>query len=231
MTTAATTLFAMPPFPGARPHAMTRRLTAPQAVDPAQALAIIRRLHDEGVAGRFWEDADNDRVFDADDPVALVASVRGVAPFVSGTGRYAALDGIAVNAGTVPDVLTTLFAESVLAPTQFCDPFDGAPSSVDALINTRMLWRDLIAANRQIAAAFGPRFAMGRETSQLCPRRPRNHRPPAGGRADRGLESAGFIRSTDDVGNVRASNHRSRGWFYPFNRFGCQLCAAPLDSR
>jgi len=127
-------LFALPPFPGAKPHPAVRAAPGEGAADSAEALISAWRAHRYRPA--FWQEPE--AAHDADAAV----------------GRLLAALATPGDA----DRETWLHAEverQLLHDLRYHDPFTGAPTRPAALIAILAGWRDLIAENRPITAAFG----------------------------------------------------------------------------
>jgi capsular polysaccharide export protein len=91
-------------------------------------------------------------IVDADDELALIAAVAGVAVTCVGDGRFAVL-----GSGGVP-ALRDALRQYVVEGVGYADPFTDAPLDVAAAIELCRFWRHLIDANRDITAAVGFAF-------------------------------------------------------------------------
>lgn len=170
MIETARAIFAVPPFPGAKPHTVVRAAEPNEkaAAAPDTLIAALRRHR---IGGPFWlsqEPAAAEEVADpwsrsqdawtslnADDPRVLLAAIIGQPVHVEGAGLFAALSGAVPGAAETETVLQTLVARHLLDGIAYHDPYTGAPTSVLSLVEIFAAWRALIDANRPIAAAFG----------------------------------------------------------------------------
>ena len=118
-------------------------------------------------------------IVEADDDLALIASVVGIPVTCVGTGRFASLGGGA--ASDVRDAIRRWAVEGF----QYRNPFTGAALTVPEAIELCSFWRTLIDSNRDISAAVGFAFWKRRTVAPLLwggkPANPfvRMVRPPA----------------------------------------------------
>ena len=167
MTDVARTLFAPPPFPGASPAAMVRAGAA-EGAHHVTADQLIAAFRAHKVGGAFWQYAAGPGLvadpwsgtpaphpLRAGDPQALLAAIAGQPIVIEGEGPFAALAGIAPASPEMEALLRVLVQRHLLTGIRYHDPFTGEPSSPLALLATLAGWRDLIEANRPLAAAFG----------------------------------------------------------------------------
>jgi len=167
MTDIAQALFAVPPFPGASPAAMVSAGTAKaaHAVTAEQLIAAFRHYK---VGGPFWQyaagpgliadpwsDAPAPLPMRANDPQALLAAIAGQAMQIEGDGLFTLLAGITPASAEMEALLRVLVQRHLLTGVCYHDPFTGEPTSPLTLLEILAGWRDLIEANRPIAAAFG----------------------------------------------------------------------------
>jgi len=156
----ARAIFAIPPFPGATPFPVVRAKaasagTSPPAVAPATIIAALRARR---IGGPFWlvpERQTNELRLDADDPMALLAAIRGERVSAHGDGPYAVLSGLEIGEPTAEALLESLVQRDLLDDVSYHSPFTGNVINVLELIEIFGNWRTLIVANRLIAAAFG----------------------------------------------------------------------------
>ena len=134
MSSIASALFELPPFPQARPHPVVRAAPGAPAGGSAQAFIAAWRTH--GYAPGFWRAPD-----DAPPHDAATARLLGDLATPGDAAREAALHA---------EVERLLLRDH-----SYHDPFTGEPTTPAALIGTLAGWQALVAANRPIAAAFG----------------------------------------------------------------------------
>jgi capsular polysaccharide export protein len=168
--TTARAIFALPPFPGAKPHPVVRIADAGaktgRDIAPSALIGALRRHR---VGGAFWQPAQGPspalsdpwsaqaarEPLRADDPLALLRAMIGQAVMMTGDGPFAALSGLDPASPPAQATLEAMVAHHLLDGLSWHDPFDGAPSDPLTLADTLGSWRRLIDANRGIAAAFG----------------------------------------------------------------------------
>jgi len=92
----------------------------------------------------------NHVIADADDELALVAAVARVPLTCVGDGPFAALD---IDNADREASLRTVFRDAIAR--EYLDPFTGKPRSVEEIVRLCGFWRQLIDANRDLAAAIG----------------------------------------------------------------------------
>jgi capsular polysaccharide export protein len=163
MTEIAGAIFAVPPFPGAKPHPLVRPMgPASEAegapVDAAQLIAAMRQAR---VGGAFWRSDDiwssKDEVIEGsgDDPRLLLAAMAGKLAHSRSPGLFSALYGLLPGSPQAEAVIEDLVERHLLRGVAYADPFTGAATSPLPLVETLAGWRALIDANRPITAAFG----------------------------------------------------------------------------
>ncbi|HZV57151.1 MAG TPA: hypothetical protein VFF89_05705 [Sphingobium sp.] len=157
MSAAARLLFAVPPFPGAKPFEVVRPADAAAPASTVTPAVLIATLRAHGLGEAFWlptSEADSASLA-ADDPRVLGRAIAGRPVTTTGEGRYTALSGFALGDPGGEAALERLVAQELLTGITYCSPFTGEP--IDPLQLAAVLgdWRALIAANRPIAAAFG----------------------------------------------------------------------------
>lgn len=135
MSQDARRLFALPPFPGARPHRAVRAKPGHRADGTPEALIDAWRAH--RLTPGFWQ-ADNEGA------ARRHSAIGTLAHRLSHPGDAAA-----------EAALRTDVDRRLLRDLAYHDPFTGAPIAPAGLIAILADWRDLVAANRPIAAAFG----------------------------------------------------------------------------
>jgi capsular polysaccharide export protein len=91
-------------------------------------------------------------IVDADDELALLAGVRGIALECVGNGRFAKLAGTASISA-----LRNIFRRAV-GGFDYFDPYSGDPISFEEAVAYCKFWRGLIDSNRDIRAAAGFAF-------------------------------------------------------------------------
>ncbi|MCW2384952.1 MULTISPECIES: capsule biosynthesis protein [unclassified Sphingobium] len=161
----AHTIFAIPPFPGAKPFDHIRSGSgATQRARPTLLLEEMRRLK---VGGPFWlehmaptareapQPVDSPMRYSAADPKALLAAIGGQKVLLNGKGPFEALSGMEPGAPEMDSTLHDLIDRFLLADVSYCSPFTGEPISALELVAIIGEWRALIEANRSIAGAFG----------------------------------------------------------------------------
>ncbi len=130
------------------------------------ACDLIAALRKHRVGGPFWLQSENaginpwskasvGHVFKADDADALLAAIAGHSVAIEGDGAFATLAGAEPGSPATEALLRDLVQCHLLTGLSYHDPFTGDPTSPLALIETLAGWRDLIEANRPLAAAFG----------------------------------------------------------------------------
>lgn len=92
-------------------------------------------------------------IVDADDELALIASIAGVPVQCLGEGRFAALSGTVAQSA-----LRDVFWDVAVAPFQFFDPYSGDPIPFRGAVAHCEFWRRLIDGNRDFGAAVGFAF-------------------------------------------------------------------------
>ena len=125
-------LFALPPFPGAKPHQALRPAPGQIAAGSAEDLIAAWRAH--GFMPGFWN-----RPEVSPDPAAAQLAARLATP------------GDAAQEAALRDEVS----QRLLRDLRYHDPFTGAPTTPAALIAILAGWQRLVTANRPIAAAFG----------------------------------------------------------------------------
>lgn len=167
-TDIARAIFAVPPFPGATPAEMVRPGKA-DAADRVSAPQLIDAFRAHQVGGAFWQytagpglmadpwadDHAAPRHVRAGDPHALLLAMAGQPLRIEGEGPFAMLAEINPGSTEIEALLRVLVQRHLLTDIRYHDPFTGAPTSPIALLETLAGWRDLIEANRPLAAAFG----------------------------------------------------------------------------
>jgi capsular polysaccharide export protein len=157
---AAQAVFAVPPFPGASPVPIIRPASAGSAagtsgITPAAVIAALRRNR---VGGTFWiarNETDLPSRLGADDSQALLTAMQGRPVALDGDGRYIALSGFEAGSPQAEATLEMLVHRDLLDGVGYFSPFTGDPINPLQLIDILGDWRQLIDANRNIAAAFG----------------------------------------------------------------------------
>ncbi len=158
MSAIAQAIFAVPPFPGARPSPVVAQ--ASSAVPGVHAAELIAALRQHQVGGAFWQDDD---IWSLDGPVKgagndprlLVAALAGRAIQPASDGLFADLAFDPPGSAVLEAKLEQLVAEHLLDRLAYADPFTGDPISPLALVDILGGWRRLIASNKPIVAAFG----------------------------------------------------------------------------
>ncbi|HEX7855454.1 MAG TPA: hypothetical protein VF503_17360 [Sphingobium sp.] len=162
MSTAAETLFPIPPFPGASQPRIVR--SAPRhAVAAGAAEALAAAIRRERVGGAYWGTDDpwqsfasgSEQWLRADDPLALLAAIAGCRTICEGSGPFAALSPLEPGSAAQQTALHDLLAEHLLASVTWHDPFTGEATDPLRIIALMGQWRRLIESNRAIGAAFG----------------------------------------------------------------------------
>lgn len=161
MTAIAPSILAVPPFPGARPHAVVAPSPAAGPATQEAAADLISAMRRHRVGGAFWQaddiwasDAETLRG-DADDPGLLLGAIAGKRIDCAAGGRFSGLSGRAPGSAETERRIEALAARHLLDNLAWFDPFTGDASSPLALVETLGAWRRLIDANRPLAAAFG----------------------------------------------------------------------------
>lgn len=163
MSAAAAYIFAVPPFPRARPHPVVSALpprpdVESETVTPASLVAALRRHR---VGGPFWQadsiwSAPCDMVEGSgDDPILLLAAIAGKLVHATSSGAFESLSGFLPGSREAELGIEDAVCRHLLQEVAYSDPFTGAPTSPLALIDILGTWRRMIDANRPIAAAFG----------------------------------------------------------------------------
>jgi len=163
VTTIAGAIFAMPPFPGAKPHPVVRPISAGGEADGASVNAsqLVAAIRQARVGGAFWRSDDiwsspEDIIEGAgDDPRLLLGAMTGKLVHARSAGPFSALRGLLPGSPEAEAVIEELVERHLLRAASYADPFPGAATSPLALVETLAGWRRLIEANRPIAAAFG----------------------------------------------------------------------------
>jgi len=164
MTAIASAIFALPPFPGSRPCpvvvAPTPDTQLNAAIAPADMIAALRRHQ---VGGAFWREDDIWSARDVtlpvrgagDDSILLLGALAGRPLVATSQGPFSGLAEHPPGSTERESALEMLVGHHLLDETSYADPFTGEPLDPLALIEILAVWRNLIQANRPIAAAFG----------------------------------------------------------------------------
>jgi len=168
MSAIAHAIFAVPPFPGATP-AQVVRIGADDGASNVTAHALIAAFRKHRVGGAFWLETTRsdagmynpwtqspvEQLFQADDRSALLAAIAGHKVVTQGNGAFSDLGKFEHGGGDADEALLGLVQEHLLTGIRYHDPFTGERTSPLTLIEILAGWRDLIEANRPLAAAFG----------------------------------------------------------------------------
>ncbi len=153
-----------PPYTLVRVRDAAFRAKLQRSIDTDRKLLVWRHSHDRPsqsspprgtVAGDCdpWHLVSRaERLFvDADDELALIASLSGVPVRCVGEGPFQSLDHVESNRS----ILRETFRAQVLDPFDFVDPFNEGPATPDRAIELCTFWRGLIDSNRDIVGALG----------------------------------------------------------------------------
>ncbi|MCW2411763.1 MULTISPECIES: hypothetical protein [unclassified Sphingobium] len=162
-TRIARAVFEIPPFPGAKPFDHVRSAKSADTLPSPRAL--LTALRQQRLGGTFWQDRQvlaagssappDDAAYTADDPQAFLDAIAGRKVHVKGQGPFSGLSEQTPGAPETERLLEDLVARFLLEDVRYCSPFTGEPIGALELVTLFAEWRELLDANRSIAAAFG----------------------------------------------------------------------------
>lgn len=154
-------IMAVPPFPGAKPHPVVQARSEGGPAPSASPAQLIAALREHRVGGSFWlpesvwSTPDETVSGSGADPVLLLAAIAGKRIRSESEGPFAILSGMEPGSPDAEDRIEDLVDRYLLRDVAYADPFTGDPVDPVALTDSLADWRDLIDANRPLAAAFG----------------------------------------------------------------------------